>query len=128
MHRRRSTSIQVNIVGAEGCDFELKSILYHNDYAEVGAYSMCSRKNFLHLFGMCIRDDINVLRRTPANHVAHATAGEIGGVARAPQTGTNFPRRLFHERCFHLLRAVHPGPLLPCGSGRWRSIAPISVL
>ena len=108
MHRRWSASIQVDIIVTEGRDFELKFVFYHNNYAEVGADGMRARKNFLHLFGPRIRHDVNVLGRATANHVADAPAREIGNVARAAQTGTDLPRRLFHEQCFHPIRGGSP--------------------
>src|SRR5207248_426143 len=107
MYRRRSASIQIDIVETKRRDFELKFVFYNNDHAEMSANSMRARKNFLHLFGSCIRHNINVLGRATADHVADAPAGEVGHVAMTAQARTNLSRRFFHERCFHLLQAIH---------------------
>src|SRR5947209_17734674 len=118
MYRRRSTSIQVDIVGTERRDFELKFVFYDNDDAEMSTNGMRPRKNFLHLFGPCIRHNINVLGRATSNHVADATTGEVGNVAPTPQARTNLPRRLFHERCLHPIRGGSPNrPFYLAGVG-----------
>src|SRR5437868_5438992 len=109
MYRRRPTSIQVDIVGTEGRDFELKFVFANDDDTKMSANSMGPREDFLHLFGPGVCHDINVLGYATADQIANTTAGEIGQMASIAQMRTNLARRFFHERCFHRSLNEPPG-------------------
>src|SRR4030095_7409641 len=94
---------QIDIVGAEGSNFELQSVFQDNDNAEMRADRIRACKNFLHLLRARIGGDVNIFRREPADHVPNATAGEVGDVAVVVEFCRYGARSFLHSR-----RIVHP--------------------
>ena len=104
MHGNGPPSIDINVVGAKGRHFKLKSIFDHNNHAEMRANRVGAWKNFLHQLRSRVGRDVDVLRRFAADNIAHTTSGEVGDVTALAQTRSNFARCLFHRgSCFHSL-------------------------
>src|ERR1043166_6238367 len=101
MHRRWMPAVDVGVIGAKSCDLELKIVFQDNNYAEVRADRVCARKKFLHRFRRLVRRDVVVFWCQPANHVTHATPGEIADVTCVAQTRRHLTRSFFHRRWFH---------------------------
>ena len=95
MDRARTSSIDINIIRAKGRDFELKFVLDHDDYSELGADRIGARKNFLHDFRSRVGCDVDVLRRFAANQITNAAAGEIGDMTFVPVSAPQFGALFF---------------------------------
>src|SRR5204863_278407 len=76
MNLARTTSVQINIVGTEGRDFELESVFQNDNDSEVRADRISAREQFLHFLRARVGGDVDVFRRKLTHHVAHAAAGE----------------------------------------------------
>src|SRR6186997_2409624 len=101
MNCGRVSSVNVSLVGPKCCHLELEIIIEYDDHAKMRADGIGSWKKSLHHFRSRVGGDVVILRRQIANHVAHATTGEIRDVPLLAQTGSDPARRLFHWRRFH---------------------------
>src|SRR5436190_6643409 len=122
MNLAGATPVQIDVVGAEGRNFELQSVFQDNDDAEIRADRIRTRENSLHLLRVRIGSDVDIFRRKPADHVPNATAGEVGDVAVVAEFCRNGARSFLHSRkiVYPKGRAVHRTPgLLPSCAGDW---------
>src|SRR5438105_1033408 len=103
----RPPSVDIGVVATKGGDFELESVLEHDDDAELRAYRVGAREDLLDCLGPRIGCDIDVFGGLAADQITHATAREIRDRAVVAQSRDYFPRRRFHRRLL-FLRWSHP--------------------
>ena len=102
-YRRRTASVSVFGIGAEGRDFERLVMVQDNaDHAELRADRDRAIEQFLHDFGTRVGGDVVVLGLDAEDSIAHTSAGENGAKAGIDQA-MNDLQRLFlsvgHARC-----------------------------
>src|SRR5439155_15530494 len=79
-------AVTVFQVGAEGCDLNDARAMANEDYAEGGADGLRVGEELANPIRRGVGGDVEVLGRQSQQHVAHASAGEVGdvpGVAQA---------------------------------------------
>ena len=91
-----AAAVDVDAVGAEAGDLELRLAIQDADDTEVRADGDCAREQRLHLLGAGAGGDVEVVRGDAAELVAHAAAREVGDVARPLQTGGDGAGGGFH--------------------------------
>src|SRR4030095_4060101 len=80
---------------------ELKAVLQHDDYTEMGTDRIRAREKCLHSFRARVGGDVVILRCQTSHHVTHATAREVRDVPLLTQARRDFTRALFRGRRFH---------------------------
>src|SRR5207248_6932167 len=100
------TSVQVNVVGTEGSDFELEFVFQNDNYSKMGADRIGARKQFLDFLRSRVSRDVDVFRREIAHHVADAAAGKEGDLIVFAQFCRDGARCFFH--CRHTSSVAAP--------------------
>src|SRR5438874_2169685 len=88
--------VNVGPVRAKGCDFKIESIFDDDDHAELRPDRISVWKHFLDDVRRRIGCDVEIFGGKTANHVADATAREVGDVTSRAQFGTDLASALFH--------------------------------
>src|SRR4029077_419820 len=89
-------SVDVSFVGPKSRHLELEIIFEYDDHSKMRADRIGSPKKFLHHFRARVGGDVVVFWRQTANHVAHATTGEVRNVTVLAQARSDFARSFFH--------------------------------
>src|SRR4029450_8789956 len=100
-------SVDVSLIGPKRRHLKLEIVFQNDDHAKMRTDRIGSREKSLHHFRSGVGGDVVVLRRQPADHVAHTTTGEVRDVPLLAQACSDFARRFFHPGRFH------PGPVAP---------------
>src|SRR6267378_771010 len=103
-------SVDVSLVGPKCRHLKLEIIFQYDDHSKMRADRIGSLKKFLHHFGARVGGDVVVFWRQTANHVAHATTGEVRGVTILAQAPSDFARSFFHRRRFHRTKGRDGSP------------------
>src|SRR6266853_4997870 len=106
MNLARAASVQVDVVGTEGGDFELESVFQNDNDSKVRADRIGAREQFLHFLRSRVSRDVDVFRREIAHHVADTAASKKGGVVVFAQFCRDGARCFFH--CLHTSSVAAP--------------------
>src|SRR6266853_3350609 len=106
MNLARAASVQVDVVGTEGGDFELESVFQNDNDSKVRTDRIGAREQFLHFLWSRVSRDVDVFRREIAHHVADTAASKKGGVVVFAQFCRDGARCFFH--CLHTSSVAAP--------------------
>src|SRR5581483_2066006 len=101
MNRGWVPSVDISLVGPKCRHLKLEIAFQYDDHAKMRADRIGSWKKSLHQIRSCVGGDVVVLWWQTADHVAHATTGEVRDVPFLAQARSNFARPFFHRRRLH---------------------------
>src|SRR4029453_14035319 len=104
MNGSRMPSVEVSLIRTKSCYLKLEIAFQYDDYSEMRADCVGSRKQSLHDFGSRVSGNVVILRRQTAHHVPHATTGEVRNMTSFAQVRGALARRFFHGGWFHQIK------------------------